>query len=157
MSKDAVLALLPKLKPAELEAVIAVANNLLSRAYTGANAGPATPLAALTIEAIGAAIGLTGGHANLPPKVIAALDRRLPDMTAFFNAHFEGWDSNKVGQQAFLRMLFDGLRDDLLRRGIKPNYTTMINNLPQLRRVIDGLFPGYIDGGATGLLMRRFK
>lgn len=157
MTKDAALALLPKLKPAELEAVIAVANNLLSGAHTGGKQAAATPLAATFIAALSAALNLTGSHANLPPTVTKALDKRLPDTVAFFNEHFKGWDTKKVGQMAFLRMMFDALRDDLKRRGVAPNYTTMINNMPHLRRVFESQFPGYIDAGATEIIMRRFK
>lgn len=150
------LAALPKLKPADLEAIIAVAQSLLG-APTGASPGPAAPLAGMLFDAISAALNVTTGYANMPPTVTNAFNKRVPDTIEFFNANFKGWDSNKVGQMAFLRMMFDGLRDDLKRRGVQPNYTTMINNMPQLRRVFDNLFPGYIDAGATGLVMRKFK
>lgn len=154
MTKDEVLAALPKLDRAGLEAVAAVTASLLA-AHTAAPNGPAAPLAAMCFNALGAALNVTLSLQNAPATTQAAFNKRLPDTIEFFNNHFKGWDANKVGQTAFLMMMFEALRDYLIRIGIKPNFGTMINNMPHLARAFDDMFPSYIENGMGDLIIKR--
>ncbi len=156
MTKDEILAALPKLSPADLEAVAAMAGALLG-ARTAALPGPAATLAAVTFGALSGALNLTAGYASMPPSVQASFNKQMPGMVEFFNANFKGWDDNKVGQQAFLRMMFEALRDYLRAGEIKPTYKSMINIMPHMGRAFDNLFPGYLEAGATSIIMARFK
>lgn len=156
MTKDEILAALPKLKRADLEAVAAMAGALLGGRISNVDA-PATTLTATCWQALSDALNLTAGYANVPPAVRASFDKQLPNTIEFFNTNFKGWDDNQLGQLAFLRMMFEALRDYLKAGEIKPTYKSMINSMPHMGRAFDNLFPGYLEAGATSIIMARFK
>jgi hypothetical protein len=157
LTRAQILTALPKLKPADLEAVSAMATHLLTNAPTGRKSGPATPLADAVFDALTQSIRATVPYAKLTPKLRQAYNRQLLGLTEFLDDHFVGWNKNKTAQLAFLRMLFVLVADDLRRRQIKPTIGVMINNMGRVPYAFDDAFPGYREAGMTNLITRNFQ
>lgn len=155
MTKDEILAALPKLTRPDLEAVHAVTNGLLAGRLSNV-ATPASPLAVSTFEALSAALNVTTGLHLVPSSINKRFHAQLPELASFLDANFDGWQDQKVSQQAFLRFLFNRLRDDLLTINIKPTYVSMINNFSRIPRLIEYDFPGYLSSGMGRLILKQF-
>jgi hypothetical protein len=144
-----VIALLPTLNKKELEAVIAVASQLL-----GVNETPA-PLAALVYDAISGALNSPMRLPMLPPSLRQRFEKQLPDLTLLFNTDFHGWDDTKNLQIAFLRYMMNLLRDELVRLKLTPTPKLMIDNLPRIGIVFDNAFPNYRTSKLGNLLVMK--
>lgn len=157
MDKDKILAALPALDRASLGAIQAVIASLLN-GPTAAHDKGATELTLAVFNALQATVGQPTAYKTFAQTTAAKhLQKRLPDMGTFLNANFSGWDKNKVGQQAFLQMLFGLLADDLKSRGVKPTLGIMVNNLGRLAEAFNDAFPGYLTGKMGALILKRFQ
>lgn len=154
-SKEEVLAALPKLSRADLEAVAAVAAHLLGAG--GALPVEATPLAITLFEALGGALGRSISPLNAPAKVIAQVNAKGPPLAAVLTQGFPGWDARKTTQLAFLRMLMGLLMDDLSNRGVTPSLGVVVTNLQRIPEVFDTSFPDYRASGLGPLILKRFQ
>jgi len=153
MTKSELLAALPKLAHADLAAVHAMAEHLLGAAVA-AQKQPASTLAPLLFEAMGAALCLTARHENMPDTVQAKLNKQIPLVEEFLAQTFPG--KSKTALTALLRMLMELLKADLIRIEIKPTYNSMINNLHRLPDVFENSFPGYLESGLGHLVVDKF-
>lgn len=156
MTKDKILAALPKLERVDLEAVHAIAGSLLAGA-TGPSNSAAVPLAPMVFDALVTAIGATMPYSSYSPTATRQFEKRVPDLIKFLDTHFTGWDRNKVAQIAVLRMLFGLIADDLRGRGVKPNIGTMVVNMGRIADVFDGAFPGYLESGIASVVLKNFR
>lgn len=157
LTKEQILGALPKLERPDLEAIHAVTGSLLGAA-TGVLTKPASPLALTTFAALAGAVASPMPYASFNATSAARkFDAYLPDMTAFLNVQFSGWDKNKVSQQAFLTMLFGLLADDLKSRGVAPTLGIMVVNLKRLPEVFDNAFPNYREAGLGKMILKRFQ
>lgn len=156
MTKDDILAALPKLTRPDLEAVQAVCTSLLG-GRTGHVAAGATTLAAGIFEALTGALNVSMSYSNLPTATERQFRQKLPTFTSFLDKSFEGWNKNKVSQLAFLKMLFELLIADLRKRGAQPTIGIMVVNLNRMPEVFNDAFPGYIDAGLAKLVLKNFQ
>jgi hypothetical protein len=150
-----VLAILPTLNKKELEAVIAVANQLL-RGAEGVN-DTASPIMALTFEAISGALNSPMKLNMMPANLIRQFEKKLPSLILLFNADFEGWDATKNLQIAFLRYMMILLRVDLENLKINPSPRSMIDNLPRMGEAFDNAFPNYRKSGLGNLIIMKMQ
>lgn len=156
MTKDQILAALPALSPEE-QAVIASVASHLSKGRIGALDRPATTLAATCFEALSAALNSPVPYATFAAsKWGRAFDINVPTLGKWFDDKLPGWDKNKVGQMALLRMLFELLSEDLLKRKLPTNMGTMVSNLGQIPRIFNQAFPDYIESGMGPFILKKF-
>lgn len=157
MNKDEILAALPALTRPELEAIQAVTSSLLGAATAAFEPGAGT-LAAGLLNALCVAV-----NAAVTPSTLAGttagktFNKHLPAVTKFLDAHFKGWDANKLVQTAFLSMLMELLRDDLKERGVTPSLGIMVTNLLRLPEVFSNAFPNYLEAGLGDMVLRHFS
>ena len=157
MTKDKILAALPTLDRASLEAIQAITASLLN-GPTAAHDKGVTELTLALFNALQAVCGQPTAYKTFAQTTAAKhLQKRLPDVTTFLDDNFNGWDKNKVSQQAFLQMLFGLLADDLKSRGVKPSLGIMVNNLGRVAEVFDQAFPDYLAGKMGGMILKRFQ
>ena len=157
MTKDEVLAALPKLTKPELEVVAAMCGHLLG-GHTAAQNLPATGPSQAVFNALVAALGLPMGYQSFSALNAAKhFENRVGTLVLFLNDHFKGWDDHKITQQAFLTELFRLLADDLKNRGVNPSVGVMVINMRRIPEVFDSCFPGYRQSGAGYMIMERFK
>lgn len=155
LNKDTILGALPALSQVDLAAIHAVAGQLLGAA-TGRSKNQPTVDSSLFFDALGAALGQPVFGFN--PTIRLRFDKALPALTSFLDTDFKGWDANKVGQIAFLRMLFNLLVKDLKERGVPPTLGIIVNNMPRIPEVFDAAFPGYRESGiAAEMILKHFK
>lgn len=156
MTKDQILAALPGLSH-EDQAVIASVASHLCKGRTGAIGQPATQLGATVYEALGAALASPVPYATFAAsKWGRAFDAKVLPLGKWFDSKLPGWDKNKVGQMALLRMLFELLSQDLLKRSVPTNMGTMVSNLGQIPRIFDQAFPNYIESGLGPFILKKF-
>src|ERR1700691_3458978 len=118
MTKDAILAALADLSITDLRAVHAVSGQLLG-AHGGAMLDGLPLQAQLIFEALVTALGASISYASVAHTQTGKLFiKRLPDFEKFLNVNFKGWNSHKVTQLAFLRMIFTLIKDDLQKRDV---------------------------------------
>ncbi len=156
LSKEQILKGLPYLERADLEAVHAVAGHLLGGA-TGANPNGGATLGQTVFEALQATLGRAMPYSGLSARTNQRLSNRLPDLTKTLDQHFRGWDSNKVAQIAFLRMIFGLLAQDLKNRGVTPTFGIMIVNLNRVQEVVQNAFPDYLEAGLGRIILAGIK
>lgn len=153
LTKEHILGALPSLERVELEAVHAMAGHLLGA--TAANGPGANPIGRIVFEALAAALGLTMPYSSYSPTATRQFEKRLPQLLAFFSDEFKSWDSNKVLQTAFLRMMFELLVDDLKERNVTPTVGILVTNMPRLREVFDNAFPNYLACGMGPMIIKN--
>lgn len=155
MSKDEILAALPALTRPELEAIQAVTSSLLGAATAAFEPGAGT-LAAALLNALCVAV-----NAAVTPSTLAGttagktFNKHLPAVSKFLDAHFRGYDANKLVELAFLRLLADLLRDDLKNRGVTPTIGIMVTNLTRLPEVFDNAYPNYLEAGMGSFILQH--
>jgi hypothetical protein len=154
VSKDQILGALPALNASDLTMVQAAVNQLLGAA-TGATEPGAGPLGETVFSALGAALGLSVPFAALPSDIARRFKNSLPPLVTFLDTNFDGWQANKITQLAFLRMLFGLLVDDLKRRGVNPMIGIIIVNMVRLPEVFNAAFPGYLEAGLGGVILKQ--
>jgi hypothetical protein len=140
MSKDRVLALLPKLKRDELQEVRAVLNNLLSQNTPITNVE-------LWLDAIKVVLGVGFIVKTRTPKkhfdtAEEFLKRVLPE-------------HRRVNLMAGRQRLVSLLANDLKKRKVNPTVGIIIANLGRLPEVFDNAYPGYRDSGLAWMIFAR--
>lgn len=157
ITKDHILAALTTLTRPDLEAIQAVCSSLLG-GRMGNVAAPANPLAGPIFNALSRAVNATVSLSNLTGTTAGkTFEKHLPAVGKFLDAHFKGWDSNKLVQTAFLSMLMELLRDDLKARGVTPSLGIMVSNLGRLPEVFDNAYPSYLEAGMGSLILNHFR
>jgi hypothetical protein len=158
VTKEQILAALPNLNKAELRAVHATAGHLLG-ATGGADASIAAPgsVGAIIFEALSGALCASMPYASLPTATARQFEGRVPGFVAFLDANFAGWNKNKVGQLAFLRMMFHLIKDDLNERKVKPTIGVVIVHMSRMYEVFENAFPNYLSNGLGPMILKNFK
>lgn len=156
MTKEQILASLPKLTRPDLEAVHAVAGSLLGGRVSNVGAG-ASPVAVTVFDALVTTLGVFTTLATYTPVVTRQFEKRLPALEAFLGEKINLWKEGKVTQMAFLRMIFGLLADDLKNRGVVPTVGIMIVNMGRIPEVFDDAFPGYIESNMAAVILKRFQ
>lgn len=157
MTKEQILGALPKLEKADLESIHAMCGHLIGAA-TGANGSKGTELGQTFFEALVALLGLPWGYQSLADTQWGRrFETKIKLTKNFLDKDFQGWDANKVGQQAFVRMLFELLIDDLKGRGVTPSLGVVSQNLQRLPEVFDNAFPDYRASGMGDMVLKRFQ
>lgn len=156
MQKDEILGVLPTLDRTSLEAIHALTGALLGA--TGAIDSPLPPQQAVCFNALVSALGASIAYASLANTQTGKLfNKRMPDFITFLDTNFKGWDSNKITQLAFLRMIFTLIKDDLQKRDVTPSVGMVVSNMIRIRDVFEQAFPGYLSGGMGEVILKRFK
>ena len=152
MIKDEILVALPKLPKADLEAIHALAGHLLGPTSGLGEQGQAI------FDALAASLGLTASYASITASKPARLFiQRLPAFVLFMGKNFPGWDDTKVGQQAFLRMLFGLIITDLNNRGVTASLGMVVSNMGRLPEIVETNFPDYLKSGMGYVILKRFQ
>jgi hypothetical protein len=153
MTKDQIVAALPKLSKTDLEVIHGLTGHLL-----GAAGLPLTPIGQAFINALLTATGQPKGYISpVAASQRRAFETRAGHLAAFLNENFKGWDDNKTTQHAFLTELFRLLADDLKNRGVKPTLGVMIINMKRIPEVFDNAFPLYRESGLGHVILAKFK
>lgn len=157
MGKDEILAALPKLDRAALEAIQAVTTTLL-QGRTGAIGTADHGLTQHAFTALAATLGQPTAYKTFAcTEAGKRLQKRLPEFEVFLDKAFEGWGRNLISQQALFQMLFGLLADDLSSRGVRPTLGIMVMNLGRLPEVFDAQFPGYRQAGLGKMVLKGFQ
>jgi len=155
MSKDEILTALPSLKRADLEAIQAMATSLLAGCVgVASNKGTAQQT---TFDALAATISRPMPYSSLTPALAKHYEANFPNLIIFFDRHFKGWDSNKITQTGFLRMIFGLIAADLKGREAIPSVGSLIYNLPRIYEIVDNAFPGYLKANMGHMILKMFK
>lgn len=156
MRRDDIIGALPKLSQPDLIAIQSLISALIKPA--GEVSGQAGGSGPIIFEALSGAVNATVALANLTGTATGkTFQKHLPAVTKFLDAHFKGWDANKLVQTAFLSMLMELLRDDLKERGVTPSLGIMVTNLLRLPEVFSNAFPNYLEAGLGDMVLRHFK
>jgi hypothetical protein len=155
MLRDQILSALPKLSKADLIAIHGAASHILGA--TAAPQGEATPQARSIFSALQATLGASISIPAATSTLGQHFYKKLPTVIGFLDMQFKGWDTNKITEAAFLRMLFGLLANDLTRRGIKPSLGVMVVHLHRLSEVFGNSFPGYIEAGLGKMILKQFQ
>lgn len=156
MNRDDIIGALPKLSQPDLIAIQSLISALIKPA--GEVLGQAGGNGPIIFEALSGAVNATVALANLTDTATGkTFQKHLPAVTKFLDAHFKGWDANKLVQTAFLSMLMELLRDDLKERGVTPSLGIMVTNLLRLPEVFSNAFPNYLEAGLGDMVLRHFS
>lgn len=156
MTKDRILAALPKLAQADLEAIHAMSGALLNGRTAALPVQGGEP--ALTIfNALAATAGAAISLQTLSPKLRKAFDGKVGPLECYLSRHFSGWDKHKLSQMAFLQALFDLLKTNLMALELTPSLTLMINNLHRMPRIIEDAYPDYLQAGLGDLILKHYR
>jgi len=153
VTKDQILAALPKLKKTDLQAVQAVCANLLGQAPKNAPAAKPSPAEAMLFDALTLTIGVKMGF-----QAFSQLDtyrhwrNHAPEALGFIEANFSNDLGTNVPMKAFHRFLIGLLIDDMKRRHIPITLQSVVVNLSRLPEVYQDSFPGYL-GSANHLII----
>lgn len=155
MKRDAILAALPSLSRASLEAVAAAANGLLGQHTPKAAEAANGPLAWL-YEAMQAELGQRGPYSQFissrTGKIFAST---APDLIKFVVQAFG--TQKKISTLAIFRLLLNLIADDLKKRGVTITAHTLSLNLKRAKTVFEEAFPGYIDNKLGELILTHMK
>ena len=156
MLKDDILAALPKLGQADLVAIQATCQTLLRPRTVALPAG-----ADLVRQTILSALVGTVGHnihsISLPDRVMKQFNAKVPKLINFLDSNFHGWAAKKVTQEAFLRMLFGLLHDNIKEMGLCVSIGVMVNHLGRIHEVVEDAFPDYLGSGMGQVILKRFQ
>lgn len=156
MTKDQILTALPRLSRPELEAVQAVATSLLGGRVSNLPS-KASQTAEVLFDALAATVSHPVPYSSLPPHLASRFDRHVPNLIVFFDLHFKGWDSHKMVQTGFLRMIFSLIAAHLKEYGVTPSIAMLINNLPRIYEIVDNAFPGYLENNMGYMILKMFN
>jgi len=153
LTKTDILAALPKLSQVDLVAIQVMAASLL-KGRTAALPAGAGLVHQTTLNALLATVGATQGA---PKALLTKFNAKLPGLTRFLDENFPGWGKNRVTQEAFLRMLFGLLHDNIKSIGLTPSLGVMINHLGRMHEVVEDAFPNYLASGMGPVILKRFQ
>lgn len=149
MTRDQIIAALPRLSKADLQAVRGAADKLLGAGGT-ASGGPET-------VAYGALCDLLGANqpwGRLPEKWQKLWRTNWPPFYAFLTATFPESLENKVLNVSLMKLVFETMVDDLKERGVPVSVGAVITNMPRVEAAFDTAFPGYRQAGLSGMIVR---
>lgn len=157
MTKDDILAALPKLKLEDLTIIHSMAAHLISGHTTPQNNAAGT-LAALIFNALSGPLNVTQPYANIVnTKWGRQFDAKVPELAKWLDKNFDGWSANKMTQLAFLQWLFTLLVDDLKQRNVPRSLAMAVTNLGQIPRIVENAYPGYLESGFGKLILSNFQ
>jgi len=156
MTKDQILTALPSLSHPELEAVQAMALSLLGGRVSNVS-NEANTTRQTVFDALTAAISHPMPYSNMPAALAKHYDAAFPSLIYFFDKYFKGWDSNKITQTGFLRMIFSLMAHELKERGVAPSVGSLIYNLPRIYEIVDNAFPDYLRRNMGHMLLKVFS
>lgn len=152
MTKDDIIAVLPKLPAGELKTLRAVIDRLLSQnAPTAAPDGPERWL----FDAIAGALGV-----RLPWPVFVqgpTFKTFETHSASFIDFLHENNPGSKVASMAFTQLLIELIIKDLRNRDAPITLGSVCSNLSRVQEVFEGAFPGYIRSNVVSLIHRRMK
>lgn len=155
LTKDDILAALPNLNRSELEAIHAIAASLLNgRVSNISNEG--VTVRQTIFDALAVTIARPMPYASMPLALAKQYEAYFPDLVIFFDKHFKGWDSNKITQTGFLRMIFGLIAADLKARKVPLSIGAIISNLPRIYEIVDNAFPDYLEANMGDLILKIF-
>jgi hypothetical protein len=149
-----ILATLPGLSKPDLSAVRAAADGLLGPqggSPVSANEGAATPLFDAMTRALGLRLGFGPFQATATYK---AYKRGASAVALFLTEAALGASKDRITENAFLSLLIDCLIDDLKERNVPLSMGTLCNNLERAPQVFRAAFPGYIENGHSGVILK---
>lgn len=149
MTRDKILAELPKLDKSALKGILTVIQGLLGDTVTHEPDDATKWL----YEALCGVLGITyTSTGTLPrPKGFA---KNAPVAIAFMNNTFQGAMTNRVKAIGLMRYLLGLLSDDLKRQQVPVTRNTLANNLGRLPEVFENSFPHYHKSGVANLVMQ---
>ena len=158
MTKDEILASLPKLSKADLQAIITVAGSLIGRPTndpTGVLGNEATLASQIGFNALAAALGQHSTLAMLPATQRQKFERNLIPLTKFLDTIFAAprWDKNRITKLAVLQYMFNLLASELHRMKVTVSFNSMIVNMGRIPVAFDTQFPGYRAAGVSTLVL----
>jgi len=150
MKASHILASLPTLSKPELAQIRAAAEALLGPT-AAPNDAPATPL----LDVIQRTLGLRLGLGNLPAATYKAYRRGETAVVEFVAKAFPQACDNRVTYNGMLSLMLDCLIDDLKERKVPISIGSVCTNLERAPEVFKAAFPGYIEGGASAIILQR--
>jgi hypothetical protein len=155
MSKDTILAALPKLSLADLAIVHAVASQLMGAAGALSEPGATTPQQTV-FDALTATLG-TAAHYQTWRVTTAGkkFDKDVPTLLTWLAQHFKGWDENRIKEQAFLRMLFGLVIANAGTRDYQLTLAQAAVSLGTMPFLFEEAFPGYLKSGLGFLILKK--
>lgn len=156
VNRDQILGALPGLNRSDLEAIQAVIIQLLG-GRTSNVSNEASTARQTVFDALTAAISRPMPYSGLPPALAKHYDANFPNLIIFFDKYFKGWDSNKITQTGFLRMIFGLIARDLKEREATPSVGSLIYNLPRIYEIVDNAFPNYLKSNMGHMILKMFK
>ncbi|SRR6266852_4417557 len=151
LTKDQILGALPNLSQADLAMVHAMSGQLLAPTQGMSDTKQ------VLFDALAATISHPMPYSNMPTNLASQFERHFPDLLLFFDKHFKGWDSNKIVQTGFLRMIFSLIADDLKRHGVTPSIGMLVHNLPRIYEIVDNAFPNYLKNNMGHMILKIFS
>ena len=158
MTKDQILAALPKLGQNDLKAIKAVIEAILN--------GPQMATGALNefegrcYEALRDCLTSRGliappfASINSTTYGKAFRDNSI-DFITYLNLNFPTVLKNRVSSVAMMRFALDLLADDLTKKEIPVTVGSMAVNMLRIGQVLRAAFPGYFEAGMQHLIARR--
>lgn len=147
MTKNQVLAALPKLTKADLATVRAAVDHLL---------GPQQGATLTAPPLFNALAGLIGNRVTYQAfTTMGAYKHWAKNVTTvdeFITEHFP--DTSKVLSAALLRFLMELIVDDLKGRKVPATLGSITVNLGRLPEIFESAFPGYLESGAAHLIVK---
>lgn len=153
LSLNKILAALPGLNQADIAAVRAAADSLLTPSGTSqaaVNEGAAVPL----FDAVTRALGLRMGFAAFQGTATYKTYRRGSQAIDNFLAENLAEACTRVSRNAMLSLLVECLIDDLKGRHVPISLGTVCSNLERAPQVFRAAFPGYIENGLGHLIFK---
>jgi hypothetical protein len=151
MQTSKIIAALPTLSKPDLAQIRAAADSLLGPQAAPNQAAP-TPL----LDAITRALGLRGGFVHtLPGATYSQYKRGEVAVTDFVAKAFPQACDSRVTYAAMMGLIVDCLLEDLRGRSVPLSIGTVCSNLERAPQVFRAAFPGYIEGGASAIILQK--
>jgi len=152
LGRDAILASLPSMSKADLEAIQVVIGSLLRQG--GSKAGlPQNDKPALLFGAMATVINLSQGYVPFVSTASGKAFAKNAPLALAFADRFTL--ARKAELAALLRWLMALMANDLLRQKIPVGPKTMSEALARLPEIFDRAYPGYMEACLTNLLLER--
>ena len=149
MKPTQVIALLPGFSKPDLAAIRAAADSLLG-SQVSANEGAGTPLFDALCRALGLRLAFGPFMATATYKAYRRGEQAIED---FLNVLH--WPRDRVMYNSILSFMLECLMDDLKERKVPISLGSVCSNLERCPEVFKAAFPGYIEGGASHLILNR--
>lgn len=153
MTKDQILAALPKLKPGDLQAIRAAAGALL---FGQADSAPKALQGhqGWLFEALQASLKAPLSEAQfLATQAGKQFVRQAPGFITFMVKEFPDVMGKRVRALAMMKLLLDLIAADLRARQAPVTLGTIVVNLPRAREIFGLAFPGYLETGIAEMLI----